>query len=64
MRLRPVEVECKADFPELFGRPRTAAPQPITGLKIDRAVVSNQKQDERARKLMFCMIDMGTFFTW
>ncbi|MGB8714574.1 MAG: EAL domain-containing protein, partial [Onishia taeanensis] len=32
---------------------------PITGLKIDRAFVVNLDSDERARKLMACMIDIG-----
>ena len=32
---------------------------PITGLKIDRAFVLNLEDDERARKLMACMIDIG-----
>ncbi|MDN3556125.1 putative bifunctional diguanylate cyclase/phosphodiesterase [Halomonas maura] len=32
---------------------------PITGLKIDRSFVSPLERDERARKLMACMIDMG-----
>ncbi len=32
---------------------------PITGLKIDRVFVSHLERDERARKLMACMIDVG-----
>ncbi|MGR2737823.1 putative bifunctional diguanylate cyclase/phosphodiesterase [Billgrantia sp. Q4P2] len=32
---------------------------PITGLKIDRAFVEGLEQDERARKLMACLIDVG-----
>ncbi|RTR00753.1 putative bifunctional diguanylate cyclase/phosphodiesterase [Halomonas nitroreducens] len=32
---------------------------PITGLKIDRVFVANLERDERARKLMACMIDVG-----
>ncbi|WP_163560333.1 GGDEF domain-containing phosphodiesterase [Halomonas sp. NO4] len=32
---------------------------PITGLKIDRAFVANLDGNERARKLMACMIDIG-----
>lgn len=32
---------------------------PITGLKIDRAFVAHLEEDERARKLMACMIDVG-----
>ncbi|WP_341937499.1 putative bifunctional diguanylate cyclase/phosphodiesterase [Marinimicrobium sp. C2-29] len=32
---------------------------PITGIKIDRAFVRDLEADERARKLMACMIDVG-----
>ncbi|MCE8014493.1 GGDEF domain-containing protein [Halomonas sp. MCCC 1A17488] len=32
---------------------------PITGLKIDRAFVEGLEKDERARKLMACLIDVG-----
>lgn len=32
---------------------------PITGIKIDRAFVSDIETSERARKLLHCMIDMG-----
>ncbi|MGQ4880476.1 putative bifunctional diguanylate cyclase/phosphodiesterase [Billgrantia sp. LNSP4103-1] len=32
---------------------------PITGLKIDRAFVEGLEHDERARKLMACLIDVG-----
>ncbi|MFC3283233.1 putative bifunctional diguanylate cyclase/phosphodiesterase [Litchfieldella rifensis] len=32
---------------------------PITGLKIDRAFISGLEQDQRACKLMGCMIDVG-----
>lgn len=32
---------------------------PITGLKVDRAFVEGLEQDERARKLMACLIDVG-----
>jgi len=32
---------------------------PITGIKIDRAFVCDLETDERARKLMACMVDMG-----
>ncbi|MDR5864248.1 bifunctional diguanylate cyclase/phosphodiesterase [Halomonas campisalis] len=32
---------------------------PITGLKIDRAFVSGLEDDERLRKLMTCLIDVG-----
>ncbi|GGX90543.1 hypothetical protein GCM10007160_17510 [Litchfieldella qijiaojingensis] len=32
---------------------------PITGLKIDRAFVNGLELDERARKLIACMIDVG-----
>ncbi|MCE9664320.1 GGDEF domain-containing phosphodiesterase [Halomonas sp. M5N1S17] len=32
---------------------------PITGLKIDRAFVNGLEEDERARKLMTCLVDVG-----
>lgn len=32
---------------------------PITGIKIDRAFVRDIEADERARRLMACMVDMG-----